>query len=137
MKFWAVRVGNALVPDGDGSLAEFEKLPFGKPLQTEVTQPRNSAHSRLYWKLCQRIGSGIGKPAEWVSDAFKVETGHYDQFDYGGRQHIVLRSIAFHKFDQIQFREFFESCIKIMYENWKIDTASVADLLVPQEGHKR
>jgi hypothetical protein len=137
MRFWAVRRGKGLEPYGDESLAEFANLPFDKPLQVDAVQPRNSAHHRLFWALCARVGRGIGKDAEWVERAFKVETGHYDIYRYGGRENLVLRSIAFGKMDQIAFREFFEKCIEIMYRVWKIDPASVADLLVPNEDQKR
>ena len=65
--------------------------------------------------------------------AFKVETGHFYVFRYGGKEHMVLRSTAFH-IGRVQFKEFFEDCVQIMYrlEN---RPASVADLLVPEEKH--
>lgn len=135
MKFWAVRHGDALFPEGTELNLEFEKVPRDKPLQVEVSQPRNPAHHRLFWALCARIARGIGQTAEWVERAFKVETGHFDIYKYGGKEHMVLRSIAFHNMDQIQFKEFFENCVQIMYRVWKIDPASVADLLVPEEKH--
>lgn len=137
MRFWATRQGSTLVPTDAESLTEFERLPFDCDLQIEATQPRNSKHNRLFFKLCSRIGSGIGRSTEWVSDAFKVETGHMDVFSYGGKEHMVLRSIAFHKMDQLAFSQFFERCIQIMYERWQIDPASVADLLVKNEDQKR
>ena len=132
-----VKRGKGLEPYGDESIVEFANLPFEKPLQVDVAQPRNSGHHRLFWALCARIGRGIGKDAEWVERAFKVETGHYDIYKYGGKESLVLRSISFGKMDQIAFREFFEKCVEIMYRVWKIDPASVADLLVPQEDQKR
>jgi hypothetical protein len=137
MRFWAIRVGHSLVPADSESLAEFEKLPFEKPLQVEAKQPRNHKHSRLFFKLCSRIGAGIGKSTEWVENAFKVETEHFIHYSYGGKDHIILQSIAFQNMDQIAFREFFERCIQITYERWHIDPASVADLLAPNEDQKR
>lgn len=131
--FFGKRVANVLTPDGDEAHAEFEHIPRGKELRIEVTQPRNLKHHKLFWALCARIGKGIGQTAEWVERAFKVETGHFDIYDYRGRPHMVLRSIAFHRMDQIAFRDFFERCVQIMYERWKIDPAAVADLLAPQE----
>ena len=132
MRFWAVRVGNHLEPYGDESINEMEQLPFEKPLQVEVSQPRNSRHHRLFWKLCSRIGTGIGKDAEWVERAFKVECGYFDVFRYGGQEKLVLRSIAFGKMDQLAFSAFFENCVQIAYSVWRIDPASVADLLAPK-----
>ncbi len=131
--FWVKRMQNILVPDGTESHDEFDKLPRGKTLRCEVTQPRNLQHHKLFWALCARIGKGIGKDAEWVERAFKVETGHFDIYEYGGRENMVLRSIAFSRMDQLAFRSFWEQCIQIMYEKWKIDPGAVADLLVPEE----
>ncbi len=137
MRLWAIRTGKGLEPHGDESIAEFANIPFDKPLQLDIAQPRNSAHHRLFWALCARIGRGIGKDAEWVERAFKVETGHYDIYRFHGKESLVLRSIAFGKMDQLAFREFFERCVQIMYEQWKIDPASVADILVKNEDQKR
>lgn len=137
MRLWAVKRGKGLEPYGDESVTEFAHLPFEKPLQVDVAQPRNSGHHRLFWALCARIGRGIGKDAEWVERAFKVETGHFDIYRYNNRENIVLRSIAFGKMDEIQFTKFFNDCCEIMYRVWKIDPASVADLLAPQEDQKR
>lgn len=137
MKLWAIKRGTRLEPYGDESVAEFDRLPTHKPLQVEVTQPRNSAHHRLFWALCARIGRGIGQEADWVERAFKVETGHYDIYNMpGGRECMVLRSIAFGKMDQIAFKDFWERCLEIMYAKWQIDPASVADLIVPEEAQK-
>jgi hypothetical protein len=135
MRLYLVRIDNHLVPHGDESLAEFEGLPFDKELQAEVTQPRNLAHHKLFWTLCARIGAGIGKDAEWVERAFKVETGHYDVFRYGGQEKLILRSISFAKLDQLAFNGFFEQCVQIAYSIWNINPADVADLLVKTEQH--
>lgn len=137
MKFWAIKRGMHLEPHGTESIEEFDRLPTHKPLQIDVTQPRNLEHHRLFWALCARIGKGIGKDAEWVERAFKVETGHFDVYTYAGKESMVLRSISFAKMDQIAFREFFEACVQVAYRVWRIDPASVADLLVPQEVQKR
>lgn len=130
------RTGNFLAPDGDESIAALETIPMGKTLKAEVTQPRNIKHHKLFFALCGRIGAGIGKPAAWVADAFKVETGTFTVYHYGGKDHMVLGSISFASMDQIAFREFFERCVEIAYRVWGIDPASVADLLVPDETQK-
>ena len=130
------RIGNALYPDGDASIAAVELLPFERTLKAEVTQPRSLPHHKLFWALCARIGQGIGKSAEWVADAFKVETKNFDIFSYGGKPHVVLRSIAFHKMDQIQFTAFFNECVQIAYREWKIDPADISDLLVREDDNQ-
>jgi len=133
MKFWAIRQGDALVPADTESAAEFADLPRERQMQVEAKVPRNPRFHRLFFKLCQRIGAGIGQTTEWVERAFKVETGNFEVFRYGGKDHFVLGSIAFHNMDDVAFNAFFNQCCQIMYERWGIDPASVADLLLRGE----
>lgn len=136
-ELWLRKVGVVLHADGDESLAVMAKFPIERPLHAEITRPRNGPMHRLFFKLCARIAGGIGQDVAWVINAFKMETGHYDIFEYRGKVSIVLKSIAFHKMDQTAFDTFFNQCIQIMYERWKIDPAAVADLLAPQEAQAR
>ena len=133
MKFWAIKHGDGLFPADDESNAEFEKVPRERPLQVEATVPRNPRFHRLFFALCARIGTGIGQSTEWVERAFKVETGNFEIYKYGGKEHFVLRSIAFHKMEDPEFNIFFNQCCQIMYEKWGIDPASVSDLLLRGE----
>lgn len=131
------KIDGSLVPDGDEANLAFEKVPNNKRLMVEVNQPRNTNFHRLFWALCARIGRGIGQDAEWVERAFKTELGLFDTYMYDGRERLVLRSIAFSAMDNIAFGEFFNNCCEVMYRVWKIDPASVADLLVKNEDQKR
>lgn len=137
MRLYLRRIGNAFFADGDEANTEMEKLPQNKPLQADITQPRNLNHHRLFWAMCARIGTGIGQPADWVERAFKVEMGLFDVFKYGGRELPVLRSIAFSKMDQTEFSEFFERAVAIAYDRWQIPPESLAALLTPEEAHAR
>ena len=137
MKFYVRRIGNTLVPDGTESANELARLPFGKPLRCDATVPRSGPHHRLYFSLCARIAAGIGQETEWVSRAFKIEQGYYDLYKtIDGRECLVPRSISFSAMSQTEFSAFWERCLQIMYERWRIDPASVADLLVPEEAQK-
>lgn len=129
MRLWVKRVNNSLYPDGDDALAAMELLPFDKSLQADIKQPRNPRFSRLYWVLCQRIGQGIGKDRQWVSDAFKVEIGFCSVFSYGGKSHLVLKSTT--DLDEVAFKEYFESCVACAYERWHVDPSSIKDILDP------
>lgn len=129
---FGIRKGTALFPVGDEFVAEFDELPQDKPLKIEVTQPRKLKFLRLYWSLCARIGKGVGKPSEWIDRAFKIETGHVEVYRYGGKEHLIIGSIAFHNMkDDGVFSQFFNSCVTVAYERWGVDPASVADLLIP------
>lgn len=134
MKFWTKRAGNGLFVYDSDSAAEFEKIPWRTPLRTEVTQPRNLGFHKLFFALCSRIASGIGKDTEFVVRSFKIETGKYTIYKtIGGREVIQLESIGFQHMDQISFKTFFEECVSVAYTIWQIDPASVADLLTKKE----
>lgn len=134
MKLWLKRVGPALYPWDKDMQTEFDKLPRGKSLKAEITQPRNLEFLRLYWALCTRVANGIGKDPEWVDWALKVETGHCDVFmTRGGREVLRTRSISFEQMpDEASFRQFFNDCVAVIYEKWHIEPSSVADLLLPR-----
>jgi hypothetical protein len=133
MKLWMKRVANGLYPDGADFMALFDELPRGTALRVEITKPRNPQFAKLYWTLCARIAKGIGRDQEWVSNAFKVETGHYQIFTTIGRREVLqLDSIAFDKMDELRFREFFNQCVTVLYQKWGIDPSDVADMLLPK-----
>lgn len=132
--FWAQRVGGTLVPDSVESSAVFAKVPFGKAVHIEVKQPRNGGFHRLYWALCQRVADGVDASSENISDTLKIATGHctiVKTKSYGELR--LPKSISFAAMDQTAFSEFFERCIRVIYEEWKIDPAAVADLLAPSQ----
>jgi len=132
--FWVERMAGALRPVDDESLEEFSKLPVGKPLEVTVRQPRNAAHHRLFFALCARIANARGVTTEAVADVLKIATGHVVTIDtkkYG--RILVPKSISFASLDQTAFRDFFERCAAVIYEEWLIEPEMVNDLLVPQE----
>lgn len=132
--FWVQRMSGSLVPHDTESLDALDKLPYGRPLHVEVKQPRNSKFHRLYWALCARIANAIGSTSENISDVLKIATGHVTIVSTKSYGQIHLpKSISFAKMDEGQFREFFERCVVVIYEEWKIEPEMVADLLVPQE----
>jgi hypothetical protein len=138
MILWAVRTANGLVPDGTESAGELAKVPFGKSVRVEVRSPRNPAHHRLYWTLCQRIASAIGADAENVSDLLKIETGHcaiVRSKKYGDVR--LPRSISFASMDQNAFNEFFEKCLVVIQTEWGIARSdileAVSDLIETQK----
>lgn len=133
------RVGNALHPDGADCAAVFAKLPFGRPIKVEITQPRNVRFHRLYWALVNRIADAVGSEPENVSDLLKIETGHCTivrSKKYGDLR--LPKSISFAKMDEMAFRKFFDACVLVIHETWAIAvpdiTAAVEDLLHPEAG---
>lgn len=134
MKLWLRKVGPSLQPFGEEDKADFERMPYGKSLKAEITQPRNVEFLRLYWALVKRVAQGIGKDPDWVDWALRVETGHCDVFmTRGGREVLRVRSISFAEMpDETSFRTYFNECVGVIYDRWGIDPASVADLLLPR-----
>lgn len=114
----------ALIPTNAGSLATIlEKLPSDKELRADVTQPRNLAHHKKYWALCSVVAEAMDITAEEISDILKLRTGHFEleglEVEDGKWQTVArLKSIAFHKMDQLAFNEFFERCVRVIYERW-------------------
>lgn len=138
MLFWAKRTANVLSPDGDESIVELSKLPFGKPLRVEVKQPRSGPQHRLYWALCQRIGNAVGADPENISDLIKIETGHCEVVKSAKYGEIRLpRSIAYANMDQISFQDFVSKAIDVICNNWGMQRKDVldacADILTPTD----
>ena len=132
-KLWVKRVGQALLPSGDESIEEFEKVPVGTDVEISIRQPRSAAHLRLYWALCARIGNAKGIDSEIVSDMLKIATGYCEIIQsrkYG--QLRLPRSISFAAMDQIQFADFFRKCVDTIYTEWEISPSVVSDLLIPE-----
>lgn len=116
--------GWGLFPTNAGS-AQFmdEKIPKYKELRADVTQPRNLAHHKKYWALCHVVADATDSTSEEISDILKFRTGHFElsqvEVQEGIWQAVArLKSIAFHKMDQIAFGEFFEKCVRVIYERW-------------------
>lgn len=133
-ELWVQRSATRLYPVGDESIAVLEKLPFDKPLLAELRQPRNLQMHRLFFALVHRVAEATGQTPENVLDLIKIATGHCETIDsekYGTLR--LPRSIAFHKMDQTLFGEFFERAVQAIYNEFKIDPAFVADLLLPSE----
>lgn len=131
--FYIRRVGNVLHAAGDESLIELGKLPFGRSLRAEIKQPRNPAFHRLFWALCSRIASGIGAEPDSIASIFKLATGHFETVrtkSYGDMK--IPKSISFANLDEVGFRSFFDRCLIVAWQEWKLDPADFADMLDPK-----
>lgn len=119
----------SLRPYGAESASVFSKLAFGKVVQVEVKQPRNSKHLRLYWTLCHRIGDAIGVEAEDLSDVLKLRTGHVRVIKTSRGTETVPASIAFANMNQDEFSKFYERCITLITTEWGIARDDVLDCI--------
>lgn len=124
------RVGNALHASSDEAASELQRLPLGKELRCEVKQPRNGRFSALYWVLCTRLANGIGSNSETISDVLKYKTGHVTIVRTKSDGELRFpKSIAFANMDETSFREFFNRCLTVIFEEWKVDRDAFSDLL--------
>ncbi len=124
------RVGFYLVPDGDESVSALSSLPFGKSFKAEVKQPRNPAFHRLFFSICRRIGDGVGCNEEQIATVFKLATGHYEVIKSKRHGELKIpRSISFAQMDNTAFREFFDKCVVVAFEEWHIEREALADLI--------
>ena len=122
-----------LRPFGQESAHALGKIPFNKPLQVEVKQPRNSKHHRLFWTLCARIGDAVGCEHEDIAYLLKVRTGHVRHVHTKKGIVEVPLSISFQAMDQTAFKDFFDRCVTTIYSEFGIAVpdvlAAVRDLL--------
>ncbi len=127
MIFWGTREGMTIRPYGAESASAFGKMPFGKALQVEVKQPRNSKHHRLFFALCARIGDAVGCEHEDIAYLLKLRTGHVRHITTKkGRVEVPL-SISFAAMDQTAFREFFDKCVHVIYAEFGIAVPDVLE----------
>lgn len=124
----------ALHPDGPESQTVFDKMPVGKSLACEVKQERSVKHLKLYWAICRRIADALDRDNvthETVDKFFKRSTGLYTVVPSSTFEEGIVQygSISFGKMDQMQFREYFEKCIRFAYTEWHIPANVFSDLL--------
>lgn len=124
--FWAQREGMMLRPYGSESATALGKMPFGKALQIEVKQPRNSKHHRLFWALCARIGDAVGCEHEDIAFLLKLRTGHVRHVHTKKGIVEIPLSISFAAMDQLMFKGFFDKCVNCIYTEFGI---AVPDIL--------
>lgn len=120
------RIG--FVPADRAAEIEAEKLPLGRRLKAEITNPRNTRHNGLMFAaftlLADVLNSGPGR-RDWDQNSVRrrllIVTGHADTFvvpaalarDYGLPEGVPVigfepRSMAFDSMDQEEASRFFD-----------------------------
>ena len=125
--FWAMREGMTLRPFGAESAHALGKVQFGKALQVEVKQPRNSKHHRLFWTLCARIGDAVGCEHEDIAFLLKLRTGHVRRVHTKKGIIEIPLSISFSAMDQLMFKGFFDKCVHVIYAEFGIAVPDVLE----------
>jgi hypothetical protein len=124
---WGIREGMTVRPFGAESATAFGKIPFNKPFQVEIKQPRNSKHHRLFFALCARIGDAVGCEHEDIVFLLKLRTGHVRRIHTKKGVIEAPLSISFAQMDQTMFREFFDKCVHVIYTEFGIAVPDVLE----------
>ena len=113
---WAKALGS-LVPAQEQAEDVLRGIPRGELVRVEVSRPRNLAHLRKFFAMCQLIAQNTDKVDDVDDLVFrlKIATGHC-------RRHVkadgtVLyepRSISFAQMDQAAFDTFYGRCLDIV-----------------------
>lgn len=119
------RVRSVLVPVGEADEAAIRELPADVDLSATIVRPRSGRQLRFYWALCHKVAillQAMGREEasrEYVSDCFKVATGHMElvplpprlQQATGQHYAVLTRSISFDKMEQADFNRFVDRII--------------------------
>lgn len=109
--------GPVLKPSDRLAEEDLGTLKVGKDFAAEVKQPRSLQHHRLFFAMIRKVAQSTPTPLsedallQWI----KVRCGHVNVLPLGfGKTYEAPASIAWHKMDQAQFREFFERAVRLI-----------------------
>lgn len=116
MKLFMQRQKGVLVPTDEAGMRVMAKIKQGAIVTVEVRQSRNIQHHRLYWALVHKVHENLPEDRArlyptpgTLHEAIKVSVGLRTEFTMANGQVVFIPgSIAFEKFDQLQFSEFYD-----------------------------
>lgn len=93
-------------------------LAPGELVEVTYSRPRNIKLLRKYWQICDYVAQACPgvESKNQVDLLLKLKTGHVTLVSWEDQIYQVPASIAFHKMDENEFREFFEKCVKVIME---------------------
>lgn len=135
VEFYAKRIGRMIVPVGDESIKEFEKLPHTKILKVTTKRERSDPQRRFYWMLLRRIGDAMDRTPEEIHHTIKIGLGFYHLVRLKGKAkgRIIAAPRSTTELEQDDFNEYFERAIRFCYDELEIPPECIADLVVPTE----
>ena len=116
------KLEDALHPADQAAIEAMRQVPERSIVKIQFSIPRNVRHHRMFFALINLVWQAQREPRTFATrenllDALKIATGHVREVrDLQGRTHIVPDSISFGRMDQVQFREFFDSAVKVILE---------------------
>ena len=116
------KLEDALHPADQAAIEAMRQVPERSIVKIQFSIPRNVRHHRMFFALINLVWQAQREPRTFATrenllDALKIATGHVREVrDLQGRTHIVPDSISFGRLDNIAFKEFFDSAVKVISE---------------------
>lgn len=117
-----VKMEDGLHPTDQESIEAIRQIPDNSIVKIQVSIPRNVRHHRMFFALINLVWQAQREPRifptrDALRDAIKIASGHVREVrDLQGRTHIVPDSISFGRMDNIAFKEFFDSAVRIILD---------------------
>lgn len=108
-----------LVPVTQRDIELLEELPLRKDLTARLSGFRSGRHHRFYWALISKVAKNTEKfrNAEHLHMALKVAMGFYEDVEVMHGQIVMqVKSTAWAKMDQHEFKQFFDGALLIIVE---------------------
>lgn len=116
------KLEDALHPTDKASIEAMRNIPERSIVKIQLSIPRNVRHHRMFFALINLTFEAQREPCtfptrEALLDALKIAIGHVREVrGIRGETYIVPDSISFGRLDNMAFREFFDSAVKVILE---------------------
>lgn len=106
-----------LVPATLADLEVLEGIKRDARLNTKITLPRSSPHSRWFHKLVDVVAEAIGRPPAWLKFELKLRAALFDDVHRSPRFGTVpiVKSTAFDKMDETEFTAFRRVAVELLF----------------------
>ena len=117
-----VKLDDSLHPTDEASIDALRQIKDNAIVSVKISIPRSAKHHRLFWALLQIVFQAQREPRQFATtdgllDAIKLATGHMREVkDLHGKIHYIPDSISFGRMSQPEFREFFDSAVRVILD---------------------
>lgn len=130
--FWS------LIPYDEETEEKLSGIPYGVPLNIELSQPRSRDHHAAYFAMINAVWQYLLNEREnkEIGDVnnlrrlLQVEAGYFDIFIYNGEVIKYPKSIAFKELDELQFRELHNKVLDVIFSRYGDRMADNPDLVL-------
>lgn len=125
MDVYLVRTFNGLVPAGDDSYEQVQKMKIGQPYKAKITKPRNIDKHRRYFALIklawayqnEKVVEHFKNSEDGFRKSVELAAGWYDTvYSIGKKEWTqVPKSIAFDNMDDLEFDELYKRVKDVLF----------------------